>query len=103
MNPPRNTATVLNAETGQSVASIDLPPDFIEFRWAADGRAMDVLLTRNGISNLWRYPLSGGAGKQLTHFTSERMFGFAWSRDGKQLLTTRGNISTDVILISNFR
>jgi eukaryotic-like serine/threonine-protein kinase len=103
MNPPRNTAAVLNAETGENVASIDLPPDFIEFRWAPDGRALDVLLTRNGISNLWRYPLSGGAGKQLTHFTSERIFGFAWSRDGKQLLATRGNVSTDVILISNFR
>src|SRR5712692_5292246 len=103
MNPPHNIALVLNAETGEKVASIDLPPDFIEFRWAPDGRALDLLLTRNGISNLWRYPLSGAAGKQLTHFTSDRMFGFAWSRDGKQLLATRGNVSTDVILISNFR
>jgi eukaryotic-like serine/threonine-protein kinase len=102
-NPPRNIAVVLNAETGQLVTSIDLPPDVLEPRWAPDGHALDLLLTRNGISNLWRYPLSGGAGKQLTHFTSDRMFGFAWSRDGKQLLATRGNVSTDVILISNFR
>jgi len=102
-NPPRNIAAVVNAETGQTVASIDLPPDVFDHRWAPDGRALDLLLTRQGISNLWRYPLSVAPGKQLTHFTSDRMFGFAWSHDGKQLVTTRGNISTDVILISNFR
>jgi hypothetical protein len=28
---------------------------------------------------------------------------FAWSRDGKQLLLAKGNQSSDVILIGNFR
>jgi hypothetical protein len=47
--------------------------------------------------------LTGGAAKQITDFKSGRIFGFGWSRDGKQLLTVRGGISSDVILIRNFR
>ena len=56
-----------------------------------------------------RYPtcgdnhLTGGPAKQITDFKSGRIFRFGWSRDGKQLLTVRGGISSDVILIRNFR
>jgi hypothetical protein len=31
------------------------------------------------------------------------IFDFAWSRDGKQLMLAKGNETSDVILISNFR
>ena len=31
------------------------------------------------------------------------MFAFSWSRDGKQLAFSRGQLKTDVILMSNFR
>ena len=31
------------------------------------------------------------------------MFVFAWSRDGKQLAFSRGQVKKDVILMSNFR
>jgi len=48
-------------------------------------------------------PVSGGAAQQITKFATGLIFDFAWSRDGKQLLLTRGNESSDVILISNFR
>jgi hypothetical protein len=30
------------------------------------------------------------------------MFDFAWSRDGKQLLLAKGEVASDVVLISNF-
>ena len=45
----------------------------------------------------------GGEPHQVTKFASGRIFSFAWSRDGKQLLLSRGSESSDVILISNFR
>jgi Tol biopolymer transport system component len=60
-------------------------------------------LLRNGASNIWEQPLSGGAPHQITNFASDRIPSFAWSRDGKQLLLIRGNQTSDVILISNFR
>ena len=67
------------------------------------GEAIDYVLTRNGVSNIWRQNLAGGTPKQITNFESGQIFDFDWSRDGKQLALTRGSESSDVILISNFR
>jgi hypothetical protein len=46
---------------------------------------------------------AGGDPHPVTNFTSGRTFGFAWSRDGKNLYLTKGEIQNDVVLISNFR
>ena len=70
--------------------------------WSPSGKAIQYRLTRNGASNVWEQPLSGGP-HQITNFTSGLIFDFAWSLDGKQLLLARGNETSDVILISNFR
>ncbi len=70
--------------------------------WSPSGKGLQYGLTRNGASNLWEQPLSGGPPRQITNFTSDLIFGFAWSRDEKQLLLIRGNLTSDVILISNF-
>ena len=70
--------------------------------WSPSGKALQYGLTRNGASNLWEQPLSGGPPHQITNFASDLIFNFAWSRDGKQLLLIKGNITSDVILISNF-
>jgi hypothetical protein len=48
-------------------------------------------------------PLAGGPPRPITNFTSGRIFGFAWSRDGKNLYLAKGEIQNDVVLISNFR
>ncbi len=72
-------------------------------RWAPDGKGLDFLLTRKGASNVWEQPLTGGEPRQVTDFTSGHIFGFAWSRDGKELLLAKGMRTSDVVLISNFR
>jgi Tol biopolymer transport system component len=71
--------------------------------WSPSGKAIQYRLTRNGASNVWEQPVSGGPPHQITNFTSGLIFDFAWSLDGKQLLLARGNETSDVILISNFR
>jgi Tol biopolymer transport system component/predicted Ser/Thr protein kinase len=71
--------------------------------WAPDGKAVEYVLTREGVSNIWQQKLTGGPPKQITNFKSGLIFGFDWSRDGKQLALTRGSENSDVILISNFR
>jgi Tol biopolymer transport system component len=71
--------------------------------WSPSGKALQYGLTRNGASNIWEQPLSGGPPRQITNFASDLIFNFAWSRDGKQLLLIKGNVTSDVILISNFR
>ena len=94
---------VIESASGQRRYSWDTPPDAGDFHWAPDGQAVDYEITRGAVSNLWSQSLTGGPAKQITDFKSGRIFGFGWSRDGKQLLTVRGDISSDVILIRNFR
>jgi eukaryotic-like serine/threonine-protein kinase len=72
-------------------------------RWAPGGEAIDYVLTHNGVSNIWRQNLAGGAPKQITKFESGQIFDFNWSSDGRQLALTRGSESSDVIMIRNFR
>jgi hypothetical protein len=52
--------------------------------------------------NLWTLPLDGGPPRKITAFVSDQIIHYAWSRDGKQLLLTRGKESSDVVLIRNF-
>ena len=76
---------------------------FASPHWAAGGDAIDYVLTHNGVSNIWRRNLVGGAPKQITNFESGQIFDFDWSRDGKRLALTRGSESSDVIMLRNFR
>ena len=71
--------------------------------WAPDGKALQFTLLHNGASNIWEQPLTGGPLKQVTNFTSDFIFDFKWTRDGKTLLISRGTVNRDVILLSNFR
>jgi hypothetical protein len=50
-----------------------------------------------------RRPLSGAPAKQITDFPSGLIFDFAWSNDGKELYVAKGERTSDVVLIGNFR
>jgi len=102
LSSPR-VLTVAPFGGGSPLYRFDVPMGAFEIRWAPDGKALDYHLTRAGASNIWRQALAGGPPKQITNFKSDRIFSFAWSRDGKQLALARGSTSSDVILISNFQ
>lgn len=69
-------------------------------RWTPDSRTL-VHVEPNG-RNIIGQPIDGGAPKLLTDFSSDLTFRFSWSRDGKHLALVRGNLTTDVVLMSNF-
>lgn len=71
--------------------------------WSADGRAIVYGATKNGVANLWSQPVDGGDPKQITNFNSERILWFDFSPDGKRLAVSRGTVTSDVVLIKNFR
>ena len=82
----------------------DIPGSFGRtIHWTADGRDLTYVDTKGGVSNIWIQSLDGGAPKQLTDFKDQRIFGFAWSRDGKQLALSRGVVNSDVVLIRDFK
>jgi eukaryotic-like serine/threonine-protein kinase len=72
-------------------------------QWSRDSKGVIVAHTQNGVGNLWLLPVSskgaGGPPKQLTHFTSQQIYSFAFSRDGKRLVLSRGTHVSDAVLI----
>jgi Tol biopolymer transport system component len=87
------------ADGGATYRTLDVPSKIAGPRWSPDSRSLQYLLTKDGVSNLWEQPLAGGTSKQLTHFTSGLIFGFSWSSDGSHLLLSRGDVSSDVVLL----
>ena len=98
-----NQLKVISFDGGTLMHQFDWPASAWRPRWAPRGDAIDYILTRNGVSNIWQQGLTGGAPRQVTHFDSGEIFDFEWSRDGRQLALTRGSENSDVILMSNFR
>ncbi len=104
---PKSPAKMAILSSGGSpIKSFALPIGFDSLsvvRWMPDGRSIVYGITKSGVTNLWSQPVDGGAPKQITNFTSDVLFSFDFSRDGKQLAFSRGSIPSDVILISGFK
>jgi eukaryotic-like serine/threonine-protein kinase len=98
---------VLSFETGSRTKFLDIPPtydnDCCPLRWTPDGRGITYADKRAGVGNLYVQPISGGKPYPLTHFVSEGIVWFAWSKDGKQIAIARGTDSSDAVMITNFR
>jgi eukaryotic-like serine/threonine-protein kinase len=94
---------VIPAAGGSALHVFPLPVGAGGLRWSPDQKGVQYLLTRNGATNVWEQALSGAAPRLITNFTSGQIFDFAWTRDGKELLLAKGENTSDVILISNFR
>jgi len=71
--------------------------------WAPDSRAFLYVDTRAGVSNLIRQPIAGGAATPLTRFTTERIFDYTLAPGQNRLGMVRGNVISDVVLISTIR
>jgi len=69
-------------------------------QWAADSAAFYFVGGLFNSSSLCRQPLAGGEPQKLLDFP-DRIFNFAWSRDGTNLVVSRGRRQGDAILITN--
>ena len=67
--------------------------------WTAGGDALTFLESRKGPQTLWNQPLDGSEPKMLLDLHGERVFNFAWSRDGR-LAVSHGPAPTDVVLMT---
>jgi Tol biopolymer transport system component len=94
---------VIPAEGGAPVHEFDKPIGAQRIHWSPDQKSIQFLLTRHGATNVWEQPLAGGPPRPVTNFTSGHIFDFSWSHDGKQLLLAKGEETSDVVLVSNFR
>jgi Tol biopolymer transport system component len=100
---PTSKIAVIPAEGGAPVNVFVRPIGASRLHWSPDQKGLQYLLTRHGATNVWEQPLAGDPPRQVTNFTSGEIFDFSWSRDGKQLLLSKGEETSDVLLVSNFR
>ena len=95
---------ILPFQGGQPVKTFPLAAEAgTNLSWSADGSAVVYIVTSGGVSNLWAQPVNGTQRKQLTGFTSDRIFWFDFTHDGRQVALSRGSRTSDVVLISNFK
>ena len=74
-------------------------PELNVLGWSPESRALTYIVTRDDVSNIWSQSIDGGQPRQLTNFTTDRIFRYAWSRDGKHLACERGKVINDIVLI----
>lgn len=99
---------IIPSTGGRPTKSFDVSPGFISelhptLRWTPDGTALAYVDESSGGDNIWSQPVNGSPRKPLTDFKSESISSFSWSRDGKRLAISRGPITTDVVLLKDFR
>jgi len=96
---PRTIKTAIyNFEGGEPLKIFDF--NGMPLCWTRDGRALAYVDQRRTPTIVSSQPIDGGQQKQID-FSPDRVFGFAWSNDGKSMAVARGSLIQDVILISN--
>lgn len=95
----KNQISILGIEGGQPKMICDWPAQYGRIRWMPDGNAVAYAARQAGVGNIWIQPINGGPAKQLTHWNTNPIFSFDWSRDGKWLAYASGSLTSDVILI----
>jgi Tol biopolymer transport system component len=70
------------------------PPEF-----TPDGKAVVYGILENGVENLWRQPINGMGGRQVTNFQTDVFSRYQYSPDGKMLGVLRFHSDSDVVLL----
>lgn len=89
---------IFSAETNQIVNQFDLPKTgtlFMGFRWSPDGRSVAF---RDKNQGYWMQPIDGGEPRRIEGLPDEKLFNFAWSKDGSQFAFVRGQEIRDVVI-----
>jgi Tol biopolymer transport system component len=95
---------VIPSEGGTPIKLFGNPDPRVRMvRWMPDNKGMMYVDSHDGNLNIWSESLSSSSPKQITAYDSDQVFDFDVSRDGKQLVLTRGTTVSDVVLIRGFK
>src|SRR5262249_53514728 len=97
---------IVPASGGQPAKQFEIPHSSpggaAAIRWSPSSDAIDFVDTREGVSNVWRQAVAGGAPQQITDFSSGLIFNFVWLPNGRDMAVARGSTSSDVVRMQNF-
>ncbi|HMC82856.1 MAG TPA: hypothetical protein VKL61_06450, partial [Candidatus Polarisedimenticolia bacterium] len=97
----RRSISVIPSDGGTAIQSLPYPDGF-RLHWVPEGDAFTYYREVDGVSNVWRQSLDGTPPKQITDFKSGQIFSYDWAPDGKTLILSRGQETSDIVLITNF-
>jgi len=92
---------ILSSEDGRPLKTFDLAaPTFSSNRiqWTRDGKAIIYGTEQDGVTSIFRQPLSGGEPTVVMKFEDE-LADFSYSPDGQSLAVARGGWQHDIVLI----
>jgi Tol biopolymer transport system component/predicted Ser/Thr protein kinase len=96
------TISLVSLDSGQVLRMFEYDPRHQgQPRFSPDGKGIVYPVREKGVDNLWLQPLDGGPGRQLTNFSSLKIYSYQWSPDGKSLALVRGDSPSDLVLIQN--
>jgi len=100
-----NVAAVIPATGGKPLATVPRPSssEAQDWEWHPDGRSLLYARFEGTGANVWRLPLDGSASTRLSSFESTPIFGFTMTLDGKTIVFGKGSVSSDAVMIENFR
>jgi Tol biopolymer transport system component len=99
---PQQKIAVIPLGAGQNPAVRLIDPNPNLSTWpifSHDGKALLYSITENGVGNMWAQPIGGGAGRQITTFSSELIGGYQLTPDGKNLVLNLRHADSDVVLL----
>lgn len=94
------TIGVLPTDGNAEPKLFELPVRRRIIQWTTDSDGFYFVGGTFNSSSIWRQPLAGGEPTRIVEFP-DRIFNFAWSADGKNLVVSRGEQRGDAILITN--
>ncbi|QQS31783.1 MAG: PD40 domain-containing protein [Acidobacteriota bacterium] len=95
----RRQTIILSTDTHQILYRFGIPPDATHFmgaRWTPDGRS---IVFRDLNAGYWIQPLDSETAIPMEGVPSERLYNFAFSKDGGQFAFVRGRETRDVVLL----
>jgi Tol biopolymer transport system component/DNA-binding winged helix-turn-helix (wHTH) protein len=95
----KNRIFIRSLENGANVNLLDAESD-LGLTWTRDGKSLTYAVNTSESSKIIRLSLDKGEKQIVAEFPNERIFGFDWSFDGKQLAVVRGKTVSDAVMIS---
>lgn len=95
---------LIRTTDGSSAGILNLPMTIHErrLRWHPSGKFLSIIFSAGENLNLLLLPTDGSAPKIIGGLGKGELSSFDWSADGKQIVFSKSDESTDVVLLSGF-